>query len=138
MFKSMLTFIKRRWAYLLSLVFLWIIPLALLTETVVLAKTSTGVKLTFLGSIAVGVVLFTVRNKIKNHVNNKGNTAIKTVYSCTSRVLFYTIALFALKGLLACGSGLYKWWLYSGVSFGVGTVFHCINVQKEGKNGEEI
>ena len=81
MLKKIFAFTKSRWAYLLSIAFIWCIPIALLAEIVVLAKMYIGIKLTLIGYIVVCVALFVLKKKISGFINKQNKTAL-FVLSC--------------------------------------------------------
>ena len=81
MLKKIFAYTKSKWAYLLSIVFIWCIPIALLAEIVVLAKMYIGIKLTLIGYIVVCVALFALKKKISSFIS-KQNKTVQIVLSC--------------------------------------------------------
>ena len=137
MFKKILCYIKAKWAYLLSLLFIWCIPIALLAEIVVLAKLHVGVKLTVIGYIVVCVVLFALKKKIASYIH-KQNKTVQIVLSCLSKAVLYGFVLVAVLAVQTFSDKLLRWWVYSGISWAFGLVFYVIDKIKENENGEEI
>ncbi len=134
MYKRTVKYIKGKWAYLLSVFFLWCIPIVLLSEIVVLAKIHMGIKVTWIGYIVVCVVLFAVKRKIHKFVN-KQNKTVQIVLSCFFKAVLYGVILIAIFAIKAFYVKLLRWWIYSGISWTVGIVFYVIDKIKEEKNG---
>lgn len=130
-------YIKHKWAYLLSVLFIWCIPIILLSEIVVLIKMHIGIKLTLVGYIVLCVTLFAVKRKITAYISRQNKT-VQIVLSCLSKVAVYGFILVAVLVVQAFSSKLLRWWIYSGISWIVGVVFYVIDKIKENKNGEEI
>ena len=137
MFKRTVKYIKAKWAYLLSLFFLWCIPIVLLSEIVVLAKMHIGIKVTWIGYIVVCVVLFAVKKKITRWIDRQNKT-VQIVLSCFFKAVLYGVILIAIFAIKAFYLKLLRWWIYSGISWAVGIVFYVIDKIKEEENGEEI
>lgn len=137
MCKRVFHYIKAKWAYLLSVLFIWCIPLLLLSEIVVLAKMHVGIKLTLVGYIVLCVVLFAVKRKITSYIH-KQNKTVQIVLSCLYKVAVYGFVLVAVLVVQAFSGKLLRWWLYSGISWIVGLVLYVIDKIKESKNGEAI
>ena len=137
MFKKIFNYIRQKWAYLLSLLFIWCIPILLLTEIVVLAKMYTGIRLTFIGYIVVCVVLFALKRKIAIFIS-KQNKTLQIVLFCLGKAVLYGVVLIGILAINTFSNKLFKWWVYSGISWGIGVVFYIIDKIKEKENGEEI
>lgn len=137
MFKRTVKYIKAKWAYLLSVLFLWCIPIVLLSEIVVLAKMHMGIKITWIGYIVVCVVLFAVKKKITRWIDRQNKT-VQIVLSCFFKAVLYGVILIAIFAIKAFYLKLLRWWIYSGISWAVGIVFYVIDKIKEEENGEEI
>ena len=137
MLKKIFAFTKSRWAYLLSIVFIWCIPIALLPEIVVLAKIYIGIKLTLIGYIVVCVALFALKKKI-SIIISKQNKTVQLVLSCLNKAVVYGLILIGIVAIQSFSDKLLKWWIFSGISWAVGAVFYSIDKLKEEKNGKEI
>ena len=137
MFKKTMEYIKAKWAYLLSLLFIWCIPIALLAEIVVLAKMHVGIKLTAIGYIVVCVVLFALKKKISSYISKQSKT-VQIVLSCLFKAVLYGFVLVAVLAVQAFSDKLLRWWVYSGIAWAFGIVFYIIDKIKESGNGEEI
>ena len=137
MFKKAVKYIKAKWAYLLSVLFLWCIPIALLSEIVVLAKMHMGIKVTWIGYIVVCVVLFAVKKKITRWIDRQNKT-VQIVLSCFFKAVLYGVILIAIFAIKTFYVKLLRWWIYSGISWAVGIVFYVIDKIKEEENGEEV
>ena len=64
MLKKFWNYCKVRWAYLISVAFIWVIPIVMLNEHIALAETNIAFKLTFAGIMVLVVVFFALRKKI--------------------------------------------------------------------------
>ena len=137
MFKKVVKYIKAKWAYLLSLFFLWCIPIVLLSEIVVFAKIHMGIKVTWIGYIVVCVILFAVKKKITRWIDRQNKT-VQIVLSCFFKAVLYGIILIAIFAIKAFYVKLLRWWIYSGISWTMGIIFYVIDKIKEEENGEEI
>ena len=134
MLKKIFAYIKSRWAYLLSIVFIWCIPIALLAEIVVLAKIYIGIKLTLIGYIVVCVALFALKKKISSFIS-KQNKTVQIVLSCLNKAVVYGLILIGIVAIQIFSDKLLKWWIFSGISWAIGVVFYSIDKIKEEKNG---
>ena len=137
MYKRTVKYIKGKWAYLLSVFFLWCIPIVLLSEIVVLAKIHMGIKVTWIGYIVVCVVLVALKRKITGYID-KQNKTVQIVLSCFFKAVLYGVILIAILEIKAFYVKLLRWWIYSGISWIAGVVFSVIDKIKEKENGEEV
>lgn len=137
MFKKIFNYIRQKWAYLLSLLFILCIPIILLAEIVVLAKMHTGIRLTFIGYIVVFVVLFALKKRIAIFIS-KQNKTVQIVLSCLNKAIIYGFVLVAVVAVNTFSNKLLRWWVYSGIPWGVGIVFYIVDKIKEKENGKEI
>ena len=64
MFNKLISFCKSHWAGAVSLVFIWVIPIIMLNETVALYEVNIAFKLTFIGCLVALVAFFAFRKKI--------------------------------------------------------------------------
>ena len=63
MLNKLKSFIKKRWAYLVSLLFIWIVPIVMLNEIVALVEVNVAFKITFSGCVVIFIV-FLMEEKI--------------------------------------------------------------------------
>lgn len=136
-----LSLCKTRWAYLVSLLFIWIIPIVMLNEFVALAETNIAFKITFMGCLVLLVVFFAFRKKIYALIHKQPHGILRGVLLCIHKAITYGLILGVLWAVSMFSDKLYHWWLLSGISVLIGLIFimldECLaSVKAKGDNNE--
>lgn len=133
------SFIKRHWAYMLSVLFIWIVPIIMLNETIALVENvSPGLKITFMGCIVLLFVFFSLRKKINVFIEKRPHGILRGVLLCLHKLVTFLLVLGILWALYAFSDKLFNWWILSGISFLIGFVFIILNehIIKKGEINE--
>lgn len=118
---------KTRWAYLVSLIFIWVIPIIMLNEFVALTETNIAFKITFMGCLVLLVVFFAFRKKIYGLIHKQPHGIIRGVLLCIHKAITYGLFLGVLWAITTFSDKLYHWWLLSGISVLIGLIFIMID-----------
>lgn len=121
------SFLKTRWAYFVSLIFIWLIPIIMLNEVVALTDTSTGFKVTFMGCLVLLFVFIAFRKKIFAIINKSPHGLLRGVLLCIHKLVTYSLILGVLWAISSFASKFYNWWLLVGISLGIGLVFVVVD-----------
>ncbi len=124
---KLLTFLKTRWAYFVSLIFIWLIPIIMLNETVALTDTSTGFKVTFMGCLVLLFVFIAFRKKIFALINKAPHGLPRGILLCLHKLVTYSLVLGVLWAISSFASKFYNWWLLVGISIGIGLIFVIVD-----------
>ena len=136
-----LSLCKTRWAYLVSLLFIWVIPIVMLNEFVALAETNIAFKITFMGCLVLLVVFFAFRKKIHALIHKQPHGILRGVLLCIHKAITYGLILGVLWAVSMFSDKLYHWWLLSGISVLIGLMFiiideHLASVKAKEDNNE--
>lgn len=139
MYSKIKNFIKKRWAYFLSLTFIWLIPIIMLNEIVSLVEVNIVFKITFLGCVVLLIIFFAVKKKMYAWIERKPHGVIRGVLLCLHKILTYLLVLGIMWSIHAFTSKFLDWWLLCGISWLIGFAFLIIdeNLNKEKKNETE-
>lgn len=140
MFNKFISFCKNHWAGAVSLVFIWVIPIIMLNETVALYKVNIAFKLTFIGCLVALVAFFSFRKKIYAIIHKQPHGIIRGVLLCVHKAVTYGLCLGVLWALQAFSTKIYNWWLLAGISIAIGLIFIVVDeilmskkITKDGK-----
>lgn len=122
-----LSLCKTRWAYLVSLLFIWVIPIVMLNEFVALTETNIAFKITFMGCLVLLVVFFAFRKKIYALIHKQPHGILRGVLLCIHKAITYGLILGVLWAVSMFSDKLYHWWLLSGISVLIGLIFIIID-----------
>lgn len=138
--KQILDFIKKNWAYVVSIIFFWVIPIIMLSEIVALTKhVSDGIKVTFMGCIVILVVFLALRKKIFALINKMNHGLLRGLLLCITKLITYALILGILWAISSFSNKFFHWWTLVGVSWLFGLIFVFIDEKlnsdsKENKN----
>lgn len=138
MFKKLLNKCKRRWAYLISVIFIWVIPIIMLNEYVALTQTNIAFKITFMGCLVLMVIFFAFRKKIFAVIHKQPHGIMRGVLLCIHKAVTYGLILGVLWAISSFGNKLYNWWLLCGISIVIGLIFVLIDEFMASKKTKEI
>lgn len=140
MFNKLISFCKSHWAGAVSLVFIWVIPIIMLNETVALYEVNIAFKLTFIGCLVALVAFFAFRKKIYAIIHKQPHGILRGVLLCAHKAVTYGLCLGVLWALQAFSAKLYNWWLLAGISIAIGLIFIVVDeilmskkITKDGK-----
>ena len=139
MLKKFWNYCKVRWAYLISVAFIWVIPIVMLNEHIALAETNIAFKLTFAGIMVLVVVFFALRKKIYAIIHKQPHGTLRGVLLCLHKGVTYGLFLGVLWAVSVFSDKLYHWWLLSGISIAIGLIFLLVNevlIAKQNKGGK--
>ena len=139
MLKKFWNYCKVRWAYLISVAFIWGIPIIMLNEHIALAETNIAFKLTFVGILVLLVVFFALRKKIYAIIYKQPHGILRGVLLCLHKGVTYGLFLGVLWTVSVFSGKLYHWWLLSGISIAIGLIFLLVNeilIAKQNKGGK--
>lgn len=139
MFKKLLNFLKKRWAYFLYIFFVWAVPIIMLNEKVALVKTNISFKITFMGCLVVLVIFFAFRKKIFAIINKAPHGVCRGVLLCLYKGITYGLFLGILWAVSRFSGLFYNWWLLCGLSWLLGLGFLMVDeiLNKEKKEDEK-
>lgn len=118
---------KRNWAYFLSIIFFWVIPIIMLNETVALTETNVAFKLTFMGCLVVLFIIIAFRKKVYVFIEKRPHGMIRAILLCLYKGITYGTILGILWAISSFGDKFFNWWLLSGISMLVGLIFIFID-----------
>lgn len=118
---------KQNWAYFLSIIFFWVIPIIMLNETVALTETKVAFKLTFMGCLVVLFIIIAFRKKVYVFIEKRPHGMIRAILLCLYKGITYGTILGILWAISSFGDKLFNWWLLSGISMLVGLIFIFID-----------
>ncbi len=118
---------KENWAYMLSIVFFWVVPIIMLNEKIALTKTNIAFKLTFMGCLVVLFVVLAFRKKIYVLIEKRPHGIVRAIMLCLYKMITYGTILGIFWAINSFGDKLFKWWLLSGISMFFGLIFMVIN-----------
>lgn len=127
MLKKFWSYCKVRWAYLISIAFVWVVPIIMLNEYIALAETNIAFKLTFAGCLTILVIFLALRKKIYAYIHKKPHGVTRGVLLCIHKGVTYGLFLGVLWAINAFSNKLFDWWLLSGLSILIGVVFIIID-----------
>ncbi len=119
--------VKENWAYILSIVFFWVIPIIMLNETVALTETNVSFKLTFMGCLVILFVVLALRKKLYVFIEKRPHGMLRATLLCLYKMITYGTILGVFWAISSFGDKFFKWWLLSGVSIFFGLIFIIIN-----------
>lgn len=130
------SFIKKRWAYLLNLFFIWIVPVIMLNEIVALVEVNVIFKLTFSGCMVLLILFLAIRKRAYVWIEKKPHGICRGVLLCLQKTITYCLILGSLWSIHFFSSKFYDWWLLCGISWLIGFVFLSIDekMSKERNN----
>ncbi len=120
-------FIKKRWAYLLSLFFIWLVPIIMLNEVISLVEVNVAFKITFSGCLVLIIVLLAFRKKIYALIYKHPHGIMRGVLLCLHKAVLYGLILGIMWGISSFSDKFFKWWLLCGISWLIGFIFLLIN-----------
>ena len=123
MLNKLKSFIKKRWAYLVSLLFIWIVPIVMLNEIVALVEVNVAFKITFSGCVVIFIVFLTFRNKIYALIHILPHGVLRGVLLCLHKAVMYGLILGIMWGINSFSGKFFDWWLLCGISWLIGFVF---------------
>ena len=123
MLNKLKSFIKKRWAYLVSLLFIWIVPIVMLNEIVALVEVNVAFKITFSGCVVIFIVFLTVRKKIYALIHKLPHGVLRGVLLCLHKAVMYGLILGIMWGINSFSGKFFDWWLLCGISWLIGFVF---------------
>lgn len=131
MFKKILDFCKTRWAKIISIIFIYIIPIILLNNKVALTKNvSAGIKITFAG-ICVLIVLFLIfRKKIYAKIILMPKSIKRSIFIIIHNGIAYGLVFGVLWTLSNFTNILLSWLMFSGIMWVCGAIFFIIDEQR--------
>ena len=126
-FSSFLQLCKTRWAYVVSLVFIWVIPIIMLNEYVALTETNIAFKITFMGCLVIFVIFLAMRKKIYAFIHKQPHGLTRGVLLCVHKAITYGLALGILWAISYFSGKFFHWWLLCGISILIGLVFIIVD-----------
>lgn len=123
LWNKFLNLCKTRWAYLVSLLFIWIIPIIMLNEFVALTETNIAFKITFMGCLVLLVIFFALRKKIYALIHKQPHGILRGVLLCIHKTVTYGLILGVLWAISMFSDKLYHWWLLCGIPVLIGLIF---------------
>lgn len=135
--QKFLNLCKTRWAYLISIIFIWLIPIIMLNEYVALTETNIAFKITFMGCLVLLVVFFAFRKKIFALIHKQPHGIIRGVLLCVHKAITYGLFLGVLWAISTFSGKLYYWWLLCGISMIFGLIFIMIDEHLASKKAKE-
>lgn len=121
-------FLKNRWAYLLGVVFTWVVPIYLLNEIVALTKdVPAHFKITFMGCLVIIIVLLAFRKKLYAKIQKIPAGLPRGLLLTLHRAVLYGLVLGILWALSSFSGKFFDWWIYSGISMLFGAYFYCVD-----------
>lgn len=136
------TFFKTRWAWIVSLVFMWVIPIILLNERFALLETAPAKKattvLTFSGLCVVVAIFIACYKKITRYIHNLKHGIVRAVWVLLSKGIIYALVLCACIYIDKLANQIFEWWKLVGICWLLGIVFVWIDetrkdVEEDGK-----
>lgn len=119
------TFFKARWAFFIGLVFVWIVPLIMLSESAAMIKeVSTGIKITWVGCVALVILAFSFRKFVYGQIIRLKHGVLRAILKCLYKAISCALIVFILAYLGSFADCLYSWWLKSCVSIFIGLCFY--------------
>lgn len=140
LFNKIKTLCKTRWAYVASLVFMWVIPIIMLNEYIALTETNIAFKITFMGCLVLLVVCIALRKKIYAIIHKRPHGVMRGVLLCTHKTVTYGLCLGVLWAVTSFGGKLFDWWLLSGISILIGLAFIIVDeilASKQASGGKD-
>lgn len=126
--KKFARFVARRTPYFIGIIFVWVIPIIMLNEQIALAENvEAHLKITWLGAIVAVIVLLKMRKQIYAKIYQLKHGWLRGVLLTLYRAVSYGFLLLILWGLSFFATKIYYWWLYSGISILIGSVFYIID-----------
>jgi len=116
-------FIKRRWAYLISLIFFFVIPVILLNEVIAVAEINVAFKITFVGFIVLFIIAMFFRKKLYEKILKLDNGVKRGVFRVLHHAVLYALILGLFWGISAFADKLFNLCVYCGISMAFGAVF---------------
>lgn len=108
---------------MVSLLFIWVIPIIMLNEFVALTETNIAFKITFMGCLVLLVVFFALRKKIYALIHKQPHGILRGVLLCIHKAVTYGLILGVLWAISMFSDKLYHWWLLCGISVLIGLFF---------------
>jgi len=134
--KKLLKFVVKRTPYVIGIIFVWVIPIIMLNEQIALVENvQAHLKITWLGAIVAIIVLLKVRKQIYAKIYQLKHSWLRGVLLTLYRAVGYGLFLLVLYGLGMFALKLFKWWLYSGISIAIGSIFYIIDEIIRSKKG---
>lgn len=134
--------IKTRCAYILSIFFIWIVPIQLLNEYVgELAEVNVAFKITFIGCLTILVVFLALRKKIYALIHKRPHGLTRGVLLCLHKGVTYGLVLAIMWALNNFSIKFYRWWLLCGISIAIGLILILVDewkCAKEVKKQKEV
>ena len=140
--KKVGTFFKTRWAWIVSLFFMWVIPIILLNERFALLETAPAKKattvLTFSGLCVVAVIFIALYKKITRYIHSLKHGVVRALWVLLSKGVIYALVLCACIYVDKLANQIFEWWKLVGICWLLGIVFVWIDetrkdVEEDGK-----
>ena len=130
MFKKIMRLLKSHWANLLSIFFIWVVPILMLNEVIAFVQVGIAFKITFAGCLVMLLILWTMKNKINCIIEKQPHGVVRGVLLCLHKTMIYGLILGVVWAIHAFSENLISWWLLCGISWGIGFVFLIVNENK--------
>lgn len=138
LFSKIKTFFKTRWSFFVGFVFMWIVPIILLNETVALTKeVSAGVKATWVTFVLIFFLLLAFRKYVYGLIVRLKHGLLRGILKILHKGVLYGLFLGVLWGVQYFVDKLFNWCIYSGIAMLIGAIFYIIDEVKISKKLEE-
>lgn len=127
MFNKLKNSIKKRWAFMLYLFFVWLVPIIMLNEFISLVEVNVAFKITFSGCLVLIIVLLGFRKKIYAIINNHPHGLIRGILLCLHKAVLYGLILGIMWGISSFSDKFFNWWLLCGISWIIGFIFLMVD-----------
>lgn len=124
--------IEKHWQLALAFFITYIVPILMLNEIVTFAKeVPAGIKITFMGSIAIGALFIIFYKKLKEQVIRMPKGVLRGILKIIYSIIFWAIIYGISWGLSYFAHLFGEYWIRVGVCFGVGHIFYMIDEVKK-------
>ena len=123
--KSLWIKFKNNWQLITAFFITYLIPIAMLSEIMAFTKNiRSGVKITFMGCIALGALFLVFYKKLKEYVIRLPKGLKRGVLKIINTVIFWSVMFGIVIGLQYIGSLLQDYWIKVGICFAIGHIFY--------------
>ena len=131
--------LKKRPYLLFGIIFVWGLPILLLSEKFVFTKNvNGGIKLTFVAIIVIFIVFMGIRKRVLIRIAKIDSLVKRSIIDTIFRAITYGLVFAIVYIINLTANKLMDWWELVGICWFIGSVLYIIDavIQRRKLNGE--
>lgn len=134
MWEYLWTKVKLHWELVVAFIVSYIIPVAMLSEIMAFTKeVPGGIKPTFIGCLALGILFIIFYKKIKESVIRMHKGILRGILRIFITAIFWSIIFGIIIGLQYISTFMKDYWIKVAYCFAIGHIFYMVDEIKKRK-----